>query len=349
MTGRVVLFTIVLVGLLGGIAGFTYWFDRATYFVGIDHGNVAIFEGRPNGMLWFHPSLLTRTSTPVSKVVDANLPLLQSGILESSYDDAVTTATNLANEKSLLGIGVPHPTTTTTTTTVATTVRRRPPHRRDDHRHVDDHAREEALRWTAVSGSSRSSSSSVSDSSSPSSTTCRSTRPRRSTMRRCCTATQVGLNPFKLPRGEILTADGSRHRSIAPTNDEYEELRVYPQGRLYTDVTGYYDVVDTADPYGMEAEYDSYLQPHTSTAKTIRQMLTEQTGTDTVVTTINSTAAEHRRERDRPLPGRRHRRDRAKDRRHPRLRRETDLRPQPLRLHNACGRRKAYNALDPRS
>jgi protein phosphatase len=113
----VVLFVIVLAALLGGIAGITVWFDRATYFVGIDRGNVAIFEGRPGGMLWFNPTLVTRTSTPVSSVLEANLSLLRAGILESSFQDAATTADNLAKERSLLGL----PSTTTTTAPVTTT------------------------------------------------------------------------------------------------------------------------------------------------------------------------------------------------------------------------------------
>lgn len=117
VTGRVVLFVIVLAALLGGIAGITVWFDRATYFVGIDRGNVAIFEGRPGGMLWFNPTLVTRTSTPVSSVLEANLSLLRAGILESSFQDAATTADNLAKERSLLGL----PSTTTTTAPVTTT------------------------------------------------------------------------------------------------------------------------------------------------------------------------------------------------------------------------------------
>jgi protein phosphatase len=121
VTVRVALFVIVLVGLLGGIAGFTLWFDRATYFVGIDHGDIAIFEGRPGGMLWFKPTVVTRTATPASVVLDANLALLHSGILESSYTAAYATASDLASERTLLGI----PATTTTSTTTTTTPKHR--------------------------------------------------------------------------------------------------------------------------------------------------------------------------------------------------------------------------------
>jgi serine/threonine protein phosphatase PrpC len=121
VTGRVILFIIVLIAILGGVAGVTIWFDRATYFVGIEGGNVAIFEGRPGGMLWFHPTLVKRTVTPVSRVLDANLSMLRSGILESSYAAAATTADRLAKEKSLLGLGLPSTTTTAVTTSPPST------------------------------------------------------------------------------------------------------------------------------------------------------------------------------------------------------------------------------------
>jgi protein phosphatase len=122
LTPRVVLFVLLLVATLGGVIGFTVWFDKATYYVGIDNNHVAIFQGRPGGMLWFHPSLVERSPTPVSAVLDADLPLLRAGVLEPSYPDAERVATNLENETNLLGIS---PTTTTiapTTTTVARTI-----------------------------------------------------------------------------------------------------------------------------------------------------------------------------------------------------------------------------------
>ena len=102
-------------------------------------------------------------------------------------------------------------------------------------------------------------------------------------------ASKSTLSVFNQPRGEIVTADGVVIARSVPTNDQYDELREYPQGSLYTDVTGYYDTTAFAAPEGIENFYDSYLQPHEATAHNLRQMLTEQSGTDTVVTTINST------------------------------------------------------------
>jgi protein phosphatase len=107
----VALFLFALVGVLGGAAGFTYWFNQATYYVSTDGAKVAIYEGRPGGFLWFHPHLVDLTSLDVENVLPANIPLLRSGMLESSYDDATHVVTNLANEQSILGI------TTTTNVT----------------------------------------------------------------------------------------------------------------------------------------------------------------------------------------------------------------------------------------
>ena len=107
--------------MLGGIAGFTVWFNRATYFVGIDQGNVTIFEGRPGGFLWFQPTIVRRTDLPASGVLASNLPLLRTGVLEASYDDAQQVVNNLANEQSLLGIATTATSTTAVTPTTPTT------------------------------------------------------------------------------------------------------------------------------------------------------------------------------------------------------------------------------------
>jgi peptidoglycan glycosyltransferase len=100
-------------------------------------------------------------------------------------------------------------------------------------------------------------------------------------------ATTSTLSPYNQPRGDIVTADGVVIARSDPTSDVERELRVYPESSLYTDVTGYYDTTAFADT-GLENEYDTDLQPHAGTAKTLSEMLTEQSGTDTVVTTIDS-------------------------------------------------------------
>jgi PPM family protein phosphatase len=120
VTLRAALFVIVLLCLLGGVAGFTLWFNRATYFVGIDNGHVTIFEGRPGGFLWFKPTVVRETSLPIGSVLEANVSLLEAGVLEPSYSDAEHVVDNLTNEDGALGI----PQTSSTATTGLSTTNR---------------------------------------------------------------------------------------------------------------------------------------------------------------------------------------------------------------------------------
>lgn len=116
VTARTALFVIALIAVLGGIAGFTVWFNRGTYFVGVDNAHVAIFEGRPGGFLWFKPTLVRETSLPIDSVLEANVSLLRAGVLESSYGAAEHVVDDLTNENGALGL----PTPSTTTPSVVT-------------------------------------------------------------------------------------------------------------------------------------------------------------------------------------------------------------------------------------
>lgn len=120
VTLRAALFVIVLLCLLGGVAGFTLWFNRATYFVGVKDGNVTIFEGRPGGFLWFKPTVVRETSLPIGGLLGSNVSLLEAGVLEPSYRDAEHVVDNLTSEDGALGI----PQTSITTTTVLSTTNR---------------------------------------------------------------------------------------------------------------------------------------------------------------------------------------------------------------------------------
>jgi protein phosphatase len=113
---------VALLVILGGIVGFTIWFNRATYFVGIDSGHVTIFEGRPGGFLWFKPTVVRETSLPVSTVLAGNVALLRTGVLESSYSAAENVVNDLTNENGLLGLSGTTSTTTTVATTTTTTI-----------------------------------------------------------------------------------------------------------------------------------------------------------------------------------------------------------------------------------
>lgn len=102
VTFRVALFSFALTIVLAGAIGFTVWFDKASYFIGIDHQYVAIYNGRPGGFLWFKPSLVTKTPLKVSAVLPANLPLIRVGMLEPTYAVAQQIVMNLSNEQTAI-------------------------------------------------------------------------------------------------------------------------------------------------------------------------------------------------------------------------------------------------------
>jgi protein phosphatase len=113
VTGRVIAFVVVLVVLLGGTAGAIAWYARSSYFVGVQGDRVAIFKGRPGGLLGFQPTLEERTKLPVEQVPAGRLGDVRQGHEVTSLTTARAYVANLADEAAKLA-----PPLTTTTTAV---------------------------------------------------------------------------------------------------------------------------------------------------------------------------------------------------------------------------------------
>ena len=111
-TGRVIAFIIVLAVLVGGAVGAVAWYARSSYYVGVDAGRVAIFQGRPGGLFGFDPTLKQRTDLPLAEVPPARHDDLTQGKEVPSLDAARNYVANLKDEAASLQ---PAPTTTTTT------------------------------------------------------------------------------------------------------------------------------------------------------------------------------------------------------------------------------------------
>jgi protein phosphatase len=115
VTWRSILFTFALLIVLGAIGGSVWWFARGTYYVGFDHDRVAIFKGRPGGVLWIDPTVeqryddIKRTDVQPARIAD-----LQAGKEEPSLSAAREYVHNAT-------------TTTTSTTTTTTTSTTAPP------------------------------------------------------------------------------------------------------------------------------------------------------------------------------------------------------------------------------
>jgi len=92
------------------------------------------------------------------------------------------------------------------------------------------------------------------------------------------------------PRGVIQTANGVVVAESKPTHDVYGQLRVYPYGPLYADITGYDSILYGLS--GVEATYNTYLRSHSAPVHSFASLFQNRTITDTVTLTISSTLQE---------------------------------------------------------
>jgi PPM family protein phosphatase len=115
VTWRAGLFVLAIIAVFAVAAAAVVWYGRGGYFIDIDEsGEVAVFQGRPGGILWFDPTFVESTGVDADDLT----PVLRSSVEErpqfATFDDARRYLANLAEQ---LDRARPAPTTTTTTTT----------------------------------------------------------------------------------------------------------------------------------------------------------------------------------------------------------------------------------------
>jgi serine/threonine protein phosphatase PrpC len=109
--------TLTLVIVLGGWLGLN-WYVNNSWYVGVLDGNVAVFQGIPEGVLGMtNGKVDRRTSIPVSLLPTTTREKVEAGIPADSRDDALEIVENLREQSA----------TTTTTTTTTTTAPPPPP------------------------------------------------------------------------------------------------------------------------------------------------------------------------------------------------------------------------------
>ena len=129
LTWRVLLFTLIVLALFGGVFATIQWYGQSAYFVGFDGDDVAIFRGRPGGVLWIDPELEETTELTRRELPDDVVPTLRSGKEEESLGEAQGYVDRLVERVDDLERAAEEdepPTTTTTvppTTTTTTTPR----------------------------------------------------------------------------------------------------------------------------------------------------------------------------------------------------------------------------------
>lgn len=109
VTRRSVAFVGAVTLVFAAAFGAVWCAARQTYFVAADGSEVAVFRGRPGGLLWFEPILIERTGIPVDTLTEAQRSKLTPGHQLGSRSAANAFIDRL------------RPTTTTTSTIPPTT------------------------------------------------------------------------------------------------------------------------------------------------------------------------------------------------------------------------------------
>jgi serine/threonine protein phosphatase PrpC len=121
VTLRVILFLLLVLAVPTAAYGVVRWYATDNWYVTVHEGHLAIYQGRPGGMLWFQPKLVDETDVATTQVLADRLPDLRARVQETSLADAHRYVDNLENEfqsqQQIAQGQLPTSTTTTTTTT----------------------------------------------------------------------------------------------------------------------------------------------------------------------------------------------------------------------------------------
>ena len=116
VTWRTGLFVLAFVGIVAVALGGIVWTGRSSYYVGLEGDEVAIFRGKPGGVLWLDPELVDTTEIAVDDVPPAYVDAVTAGKEVSSRGEAEDYVANLQDQ-----IDATSTTTTTSTTSTTTT------------------------------------------------------------------------------------------------------------------------------------------------------------------------------------------------------------------------------------
>ncbi|MDQ6784881.1 MAG: penicillin-binding protein 2 [Actinomycetota bacterium] len=99
------------------------------------------------------------------------------------------------------------------------------------------------------------------------------------------------VKEFDTPRGDIVSAEGITLAHSQPTTDQFKYVRQYPQGPLFSQLTGFFSFTYGSD--GAERSYDKTLTGATANNRvptnlnTLRRLLTNRDRTQAVTLTVS--------------------------------------------------------------
>jgi protein phosphatase len=121
----VALFSLIVLAVVGGAIGTIYWYGGSAYYVGFSGEDVAIFQGRPGGVLWIQPERVETSTLQRDEVPEDVLDIIDAGKEQPSLEDAQAFVNNLEDRVAeQRRVTERDEAATTTTSTTSTT---RPP------------------------------------------------------------------------------------------------------------------------------------------------------------------------------------------------------------------------------
>jgi serine/threonine protein phosphatase PrpC len=98
ITLRVLLF-ILLIAAVPSAAYFAIrWYAYDNWYVALQKQQIVVKQGRPGGVLWFHPRVVDVTRTTTSQVLPTDVAQIRAGVQEPSLQAAKRYVTNLQSE-----------------------------------------------------------------------------------------------------------------------------------------------------------------------------------------------------------------------------------------------------------
>ena len=117
MTWRVMVFGMVFVLIIAAAIGTIIYTGTNTYYVGFDGETVAIFQGKPGGVLWIEPQLEERTGLTRGEVPEGLVSEIEAGKEQPDLASAQRYVANIEDQIEARGSAPITPTVPPTTTT----------------------------------------------------------------------------------------------------------------------------------------------------------------------------------------------------------------------------------------
>ena len=121
LSWRALLFVVLVLAVFGGAISTIQWYGTSTYYVGFDGDEVAIYQGRPGGLLWIDPTLRESTAIQRDEVPARYLAALRVGHEHASLSGAKLYVSNIERDIIASTVATTTSTATTTSSTIATT------------------------------------------------------------------------------------------------------------------------------------------------------------------------------------------------------------------------------------